>query len=182
MACYRAGPQMVRWLIKEGRADTSVRSRCFGCLYHVLTSPRGEKAEKRRVLFEHGADTNAPIGMGSIPPLHLLCSQSCRHDEECFTILQTLIVAGGADVNLKDSRGHTCLFKACSARNVGIVRLLVSRHQRKCNALHPLCEVIIQNKKLSDDYKSLVHYLLEKGADTESKDSSKDSSKRTALH
>ena len=92
-------------------------------LYHAVTAGApASQAEGRAVvklLLQHGADVNKQSGPGLSTPLHV----TARRDH---VALAGVLLAAGAEIERKDSKGETPLRRAVNCGQIGMVRLLLS--------------------------------------------------------
>lgn len=104
------GPAVAAFLLKAGADVRSARPHGATCL-HMTSS-----AAVTRLLIAAGADVNAVTPMPSrVAPLHTVLLSCPRSSRECLAKLHVL-VASGADVNMRDAAGCTPLRIVLGAR------------------------------------------------------------------
>ena len=117
-AAGRWDPPRVRLLLEYGASVSEPDP-----LYRVANGRgRGREAEGRavvEVLLQQGADVNARCGVGRMTPLHMAARRGT-------VVIAELLLAWGADIEAKDTKGETPLRRAVNCGQEGVVRLLLA--------------------------------------------------------
>jgi truncated hemoglobin YjbI len=90
---------------------------------------RGQEAEGCavvRLLLAHGAGVNSCCGVGQMTPLHMAARRGT-------VAIAELLLASGAEVEAKDTKGETPLRRAVNCGQEGVVRVLLA------HGANPLC-------------------------------------------
>jgi hemoglobin len=92
-------------------------------LYHAVTAsaPRSETEGRDVVelLIKHGANVNGQSGPGKSTPLHMAARRG-------HVIIGECLLAAGANIEMRDSKGETPLRRAVNCGQIGMVRLLMA--------------------------------------------------------
>src|SRR5215475_5916501 len=139
-------------LLLDGGADVNAHND-FGATALLWAARNPDKA---RLLIERGADVNAQSKQGRTP----LMIASLRRGGSAVV---GLMLAKGADVNLKDSRNFTALALAANAGDAETVNLLLAKG---ADPNIPSRTGATANNRASDAKEAKVlQLLLEKGVD-----------------
>lgn len=112
------------------------------------------------LLIERGALVNSRMEHEGITPLYLACSQVVDEEfENNFAAIAKLLIAKGANVNVRTDNGDTPLHKAWSKK---IIELLISKNA-EINALNIDGETPLHRAVMRSDYNK-VELLVLKGA------------------
>ena len=164
--------EMAKLLIAKGGDINSV-------IYPALNSAIYEKRKDlSELLIQRGADVNTIDKWGHTPLYFALV----RYDD---LDIMNILIANGAEVDIKHPGGETVLMSAATAGRTEAVNLLLeaganvnAKNDRGQTALHRMLDVRIHSDWQYRQSKDTVELLLNKGADVNLKD--KDG--RTPLH
>ncbi len=90
-------------------------------LYRVANGKGREEAGRAalKLLIEHGANVNQVTGVGGMTPLHMAARRGT-------VAIAEVLLAAGAEVEARDTKGETPLRRAVNCGNEDIVRLLLA--------------------------------------------------------
>ncbi|RWS12587.1 rabankyrin-5-like protein [Dinothrombium tinctorium] len=117
-------------------------------------------------LINEKASVDIATTEGKETPLHLLCSQ--HYDEEMIEVARNLL-KHGADPNLQDAKGNTCVHLAILSKNERIFRMLlehrtISLEIRNGDGLSPLALAL----QCLSESETFARLLVEKGTSVDS--------------
>ncbi len=169
MACSNGDEEMVDLLLSKG-AEVNILSSAGSPLHRAVSSGSTNIVRK---LLAAGADINAVMVSSGWTPLHQ-AAVSGRYEAS------KVLIENGIDLNTLDKRGATALYYAVlsgnrEAENVAVL-LLKNGAEFNISAIDGSTPLLIAVQKGKEE---AVKLLLEKGADTGSKDKS---TQRTMLH
>ncbi|KAK7094581.1 uncharacterized protein [Littorina saxatilis] len=146
MARTQSNTDIVRLLVAN-RADVNVTNTNNNTPLHCACY--GNKANNVRLLLDHGADVNVQNKHGETA-LHVACwfcntdvvrlllgckdAVSVSDDEGKSPSTVMCEPSAKVDINMKDNKGETALYKACEAGHIGAVRLLLQQENIDVNA------------------------------------------------
>lgn len=130
-----------------------------------------ERHEKNSVSFliQNGSIVDLENKISKETPLHLLCSQKASYNEKLDEIAK-LLLDKGANPNLQDENGNTCLHQTIIYQNIDVFKVLISNENIQLDKLNKNGQSALAlclqkfNSKNATIYKKLADLLIQNGA------------------